>query len=146
MFFLCKLGRACIVVILIIGEIATSIFSDVLVNETAGGKSFDWEKLLHNWIFWVLLVIGVISYFSSKFLEKKNKDKEDEVIVQLEEQIKKISRTMSKRAIQGNFQNYNKLSAVIDDFQNKINRRRQAHMESNPDADQRSNPKKGGEK
>ena len=58
-----RTGKITAIIIDIVVNIANLFLGNILVCEATADSMFDWEKLLHSYLFWAVIVTNII-YFS----------------------------------------------------------------------------------
>lgn len=122
LFFQNKLLVILAHLLLFLMDFANMFLTDIMIYEVTEGVSFDYNAMLHNVIFWVLLVLHLLHIIVTIFVNKKN-DTNDEAVKEAiaREQIKLLSQT-TLQTKKGNFEEADNVLKIYDKLAKRRNR------------------------
>lgn len=116
-----KHGKITVLVLSGIIQIANLFLGNIVVNE-ASGTAFSWMALLHNHLFWGIIILNVI-YFSSAYASNQKEQKVDEAITEITEKfLSEMYDFVAEEMKQGKYESSNKVLKVLWKIQKRRRR------------------------
>lgn len=111
-----------IAVISIITQLANMFWSNIIIYEITEGLRFDWNLLVKNWGFWIILGINLLYYTSALAIKQKTKSVDEAVEEAISRNSVKLINSIAKSAQSGDFESCKKTLKVLDQIQKRRRR------------------------
>ena len=111
-----------IAVISIITQLANMFWSNIIIYEITEGLRFDWNLLVNNWGFWIILGINLLYYTSALAIKQKTKSVDEAVEEAISRNSVKLINSIAKSAQSGDFESCKKTLKVLDQIQKRRRR------------------------
>ncbi len=103
-------------------QVVNMIFGNIIVYETTEKISFDWNALIKNKLFWIVLIIQLV-YQCIIYNINKSVSKNDKILEKaISENSAELIKFATKTAIRGDFESSEKLLDVLDKIRKRRNR------------------------
>ena len=93
-----------IAVISIITQLANMFWSNIIIYEITEGLRFDWNLLVKNLGFWIILGINLLYYTSALAIKQKTKSVDEAVEEAISRNSVKLINSIAKSAQSGDFE------------------------------------------
>lgn len=111
-----------IAVISIITQLANMFWSNIIIYEITEGLRFDWNLLVNNWGFRIILGINLLYYTSALAIKQKTKSVDEAVEEAISRNSVKLINSIAKSAQSGDFESCKKTLKVLDQIQKRRRR------------------------
>ena len=111
-----------IAVISIITQLANMFWSNIIIYEITEGLRFDWNLLVKNLGFWIILGINLLYYTSALAIKQKTKSVDEAVEEAISRNSVKLINSIAKSAQSGDFESCKKTLKVLDQIQKRRRR------------------------
>ena len=111
-----------IAVISIITQLANMFWSNIIIYEITEGLRFDWNLLVKNLGFWIILGINLLYYTSALAIKQKTKSVDEAVEEAISRNSVKLINSIAKSVQSGDFESCKKTLKVLDQIQKRRRR------------------------
>ena len=111
-----------IAVISIITQLVNMFWSNIIIYEITEGLRFDWNLLVKNLGFWIILGINLLYYTSALAIKQKTKSVDEAVEEAISRNSVKLINSIAKSAQSGDFESCKKTLKVLDQIQKRRRR------------------------
>ena len=119
MVFQNKLLNFCVQASIFIFDFANLILSDILMYEVTEGVSFDYQAMLHNQWFWILLLIHFSHVMLMIIVKHKNSMNDHRVETAIEDQQVSLLKQIPKRSKKGEYEDAVQVLMLIDELEKR---------------------------
>jgi len=102
--------------LLLVVDFANLFMTDVLMYEVTTGLTFDYNLMLHNPLFWILLSLHILHIILTAAINIKNSSNDLIVEKAISRQQKKLLSATTSEAKKGNFYNAEELIRIYDEL------------------------------
>ena len=119
MVFQNKLLNFFVQALIFIFDFANLILSDILMYEVTEGISFDYQAMLHNQWFWILLLIHFSHVMLMIIVKHKNSMNDHRVETAIEDQQVSLLKQIPKRSKKGEYEEAVQVLMLIDELEKR---------------------------
>ena len=118
-FIYTKASKILVAIVSLIFELANAFGGNIIIYEVTEGINFNWELLLKNRFFWIILIIDIIYYAIPIIIHQELQSNDKKLEEAISNNSVKLVDLATDFAANGDFASSKKVLKILDKFQKR---------------------------